>query len=260
MQQQHMAPSSTSGHDAPSSSRVPLLLLSLRHMSLRQINQQRYKFPQKVLLLLLLQDDPEMYNVTVAKGFGHLMHDCPSQRALLIKDNGEYTSANDIEEEYAMLATNPTGDDQESEREEEQYGAKISDKYLSLIVKRVLSAQIERAKQNQHHNLFQTKLVIKERSCCVIIDRGSCNNLASIDMVEKLVLTTQQHPRPCYIQWFNNCGKLKVTRIVRVHFSIGSCHDYANCDVVPMQACSLLLGRPWQYDRDMVHHGRTNKY
>src|SRR6266480_7017177 len=27
-----------------------------------------------------------------------------------------------------------------------------------------------------------------------------------------------------------------------------------------MQACSLLLGRPWQYDRDAVHHGRTNTY
>ena len=27
-----------------------------------------------------------------------------------------------------------------------------------------------------------------------------------------------------------------------------------------MQACSLLLGRPWQYDRESVHHGRTNQY
>lgn len=79
-------------------------------------------------------------------------------------------------------------------------------------------------------------------------------------MVEKLCLTTQQHPHPYYIQWFNNCGKLKVTRVAKVHFSIGSYHDYAVCDVVPIQACSLLLGRPWQYDRDVVHHGRTNQY
>jgi hypothetical protein len=27
-----------------------------------------------------------------------------------------------------------------------------------------------------------------------------------------------------------------------------------------MQACSLLLGHPWEYDIDVVHHGRTNKY
>jgi len=26
-----------------------------------------------------------------------------------------------------------------------------------------------------------------------------------------------------------------------------------------MQACSLLLERPWQHDRDTLHHGRTNQ-
>lgn len=30
--------------------------------------------------------------------------------------------------------------------------------------------------------------------------------------------------------------------------------------MVRMQACSMLLGRPWQYDTDYVHHGRTNHY
>jgi hypothetical protein len=27
-----------------------------------------------------------------------------------------------------------------------------------------------------------------------------------------------------------------------------------------MQACSLLLGYPWEFDTDAVHHGRSNKY
>ena len=27
-----------------------------------------------------------------------------------------------------------------------------------------------------------------------------------------------------------------------------------------MEACSLLLGRPWQYDTDSLHHGRSNHY
>jgi len=181
--------------------------------------------------------------------------------ALLIKDNGEYTSASDIEEEYTMLATDPVGNHHDNEEEEEeQYGVESADKYLSLIVQRVLSVQMEQAEQSQRHNLFQTKFVINNRSCRVIIDGGSCNNLASMDMVEKLGLTTKQHPRPYYIQWFNSCGRLKVTRVVRIHFSLGSYHDYADCDVVPMQACSLLLGRPWQHDRDTLHHGRTSQY
>lgn len=188
------------------------------------------------------------------------MRDCPNQQALLIRDDGEYTSASDIDEEHALLVTDPAGEQYESEHDEERFGAETSDKFLSIIVKHVLSAQIEHAEQNQHHNLFQTKFVVNERSCRVIIDGGSCNNLASIDMVEKLALTTQQHPHPYYIQWFSSCGKLKVTRIVRVHFSIGSYRDYADCNVVPMQACSLLLGRPWQYDKNTVHHVRTNQY
>lgn len=30
------------------------------------------------------------------------------------------------------------------------------------------------------------------------------------------------------------------------------------CDVVPMTASSLLLGRPWQWDKSVIHHGRDN--
>ena len=45
-----------------------------------------------------------------------------------------------------------------------------------------------------------------------------------------------------------------------MYFFIESYHNYADFDVVPMQACSLLLGRPWQYDNNVVHHGRQNRY
>ena len=79
-------------------------------------------------------------------------------------------------------------------------------------------------------------------------------------MVEKLALQTKPHPRPYYIQWFNNSGKVKISRTVRVHFTIASYTDFVDCDVVPMQACSLLLGRPWQFDKKSIHHGRTNQY
>jgi hypothetical protein len=29
---------------------------------------------------------------------------------------------------------------------------------------------------------------------------------------------------------------------------------------VPLDACSLLLGRPWEFDADAIHYGRTNTY
>jgi hypothetical protein len=78
--------------------------------------------------------------------------------------------------------------------------------------------------------------------------------------VTNIGLTTHAHTHPYYIQWLNNSGKAKVTHIACVHFSIGTYHDYANCDVIPMQACSLLLGRSWMFDTNAVHHGRANKY
>ena len=32
------------------------------------------------------------------------------------------------------------------------------------------------------------------------------------------------------------------------------------CDVVPMDACHILLGRQWQYDRATIHDGKRNTY
>jgi hypothetical protein len=100
------------------------------------------------------------------------------------------------------------------------------------------------------------------RFCLIrtIINGGSCNNLVSDDFVTKIGLMTRAHTHPYYIQWLNNSGKAKVTHTTRVHFFIGTYRDYADCDIVPMQACSLLLGHPWEFDTDIVHHGRTNKY
>uniref|UniRef100_A0A7N1A7T9 CCHC-type domain-containing protein n=1 Tax=Kalanchoe fedtschenkoi TaxID=63787 RepID=A0A7N1A7T9_KALFE len=188
------------------------------------------------------------------KGYGHVRKDCPSKRVLIIREDGGYSSASDLDEDtYTLLA-------HEKHEKEEHIGAEDAERYESLIVQRVLSAQMAKAEHNQRHNLFHTKCVIKERSCRVIIDGGSCNNLASSDLVQRLALTTKPHPQPYYIQWFNNNGKVKVTRLTKVQFSIGSYHDAIDCDIIPMQACSVLLGRPWQYDKDSLHHGRTNQY
>ncbi|XP_066316430.1 uncharacterized protein, partial [Miscanthus floridulus] len=63
----------------------------------------------------------------------------------------------------------------------------------------------------------------------------------------------------CFIHGIYS-GKVKVTRLVRIHFAIGSYHDVVECDVVPMEACHILLGRPWQFDIDCMHHGRSNMY
>ena len=46
-----------------------------------------------------------------------------------------------------------------------------------------------------------------------------------------------------------------------VKFSIGPNYkDQAWCDAVVMDACHLLLGRTWQYDRKVMHYDQLNTY
>jgi hypothetical protein len=126
------------------------------------------------------------------------MRDCPSKCVLVKRDDGEYSSASDFNEDtLALLADDHEGN---VDHPEGHIGTGDGDHYESLIVQCVLSTQMERVEYNQRHTLFQTKCVNKEWSCCMIIDGGSCNNLASSDMVDKLALTTKPHPRPYHIQ------------------------------------------------------------
>ena len=101
---------------------------------------------------------------------------------------------------------------------------------------------------------------MKGRVCRFIINGGSCNIIVSAVLAEKLDLQTCRHPHPYHMQWLNNSGTVKVSSMVRLTFSFGDYHGEVDCDIVPMQACHLLLGRPWQFDVDSVHFGRSNKY
>lgn len=130
MQQQHMAPSSTSNH-------VPPAVLSIPAHVPEANKSTKVQVPTKRVSSAVSTERSRDVQCHRCKGFGHLMHDCPSQRALLIKDNSEYTSASDIEEEHVLVATNNAGD----ETKEEQLGHK----YQNLVVQRVLSAQMELA-------------------------------------------------------------------------------------------------------------------
>jgi hypothetical protein len=192
-------------------------------------------------------------------GVGHFKRDCPSKKSYIATDDGGYVSASDVEDDFA-LETNNGGDLDYDDAE--VFGCEHTEEYntKTYVVQWVLSAQVDTSEKLQCHNLFQIFFVIKDCRVRTIIDGGSCNNLVSADFVAKIGLTTRLQTHPYYIQWLNNSGKAKVTHTTRVHFSIGTYHDYADCDVVPMQACSLLLGQPWEFDTDVIHYSRSTKY
>ncbi|PKI67058.1 hypothetical protein CRG98_012596 [Punica granatum] len=76
--------------------------------------------------------------------------------------------------------------------------------------------------------------------------------------MQKLSLRSESHPKPYKLAWLKKRGEVRVSKHALVTFSIGS--RYVWCVVVMMDACHLLLGRPWQFDRSVSHDGRTNKY
>jgi hypothetical protein len=125
-------------------------------------------------------------------GFGHIEKECRTKHVMVVCEDGEYDSASDFDDDTLALIAARDGTNSDSDKEMEEMGAEIADQYQSLVAQCVLSVQLSKAEHDQHHNLFQTRGVVNERAIRIIIDGGSCNNLASSDMVEKLALPTQQ--------------------------------------------------------------------
>ncbi|CAL1401588.1 unnamed protein product [Linum trigynum] len=86
----------------------------------------------------------------------------------------------------------------------------------------------------------------------------SCTNVVSACAVKRLGLPTLKLPNPYTLQWHNDHGSIKVMKQALMKFEIGGYKDEILCDVVPVQAAHILLGRPWQFDRQAQHDGVTN--
>lgn len=108
---------------------------------------------------------------------------------MIALEDGGYDSASDYDEDtLALIASDEQCAAAPTEQDSEYMAAEHAEKYPSLVAQRVLSAQITKAEPDQRHNLFHTKGVVKDRCIRIIIDGGSCNNLASMEMVKSLLL------------------------------------------------------------------------
>eukprot|EP00253_Pinus_taeda_P007896 PITA_07896 len=131
----------------------------------------------------------------------------------------------------------------------------------ALVLNKVLLKPTkETAEQTQWKALFRT--VCKSHGKCykLIIDNGSTDNLVATEMVEKLGLKQLKHPTPYKVSWLQKGHLLLVDEQCEVEFHIGKYKDKVICDIMPMDVCHILLGRPWQHDWKVVHDGKTNCY
>jgi hypothetical protein len=101
---------------------------------------------------------------------------------------------------------------------------------------------------------------MKDRVCKMIIDSGRIDNIISTEMVEKLELKTTAHPNPYKVSWLQKGHQVMVSQQCQVELKIGGYRDEILCDVIHMDVCHILLGRPWQFDQKCMHDGRKNTY
>ncbi|KAK9698056.1 hypothetical protein RND81_08G079700 [Saponaria officinalis] len=192
------------------------------------------------------------------QGYGHLRKDCPSKRTLTAVEVDAWEKEGLVEYEPEE-ATMETGDDEEGSSQDMIVAP--PDTGHNLVLWRVMQSQPAPLEEDQRSLIFRSRCTILGRVCNLIIDRGSCTNVASTTLVNKLKLSTQDHLNPYKLRWLSKGDEVRVDKQCVVPFSIGSVYkDEVLCDVAPMDACHLLLGRPWEFDKNTVHQGRSNTY
>ena len=72
-----------------------------------------------------------------------------------------------------------------------------------LVTRRSLSVQPKTDDKEQRENLFHSRCLISSKVCSLIIDGGSCTNVASDTLVKKLGLVTRHLSRPFRLEWLN---------------------------------------------------------
>eukprot|EP00253_Pinus_taeda_P026745 PITA_26745 len=173
--------------------------------------------------------------------WGHCSFECPE--ADLVGQRGAYVAQ--LEETTTLT--------QEAENAPETGEA--------LVLHKVLLKPVdESTEQTQRKALFRTIFKSQGKCCKMIIDSGSTDNLVSTEMVENLGLKRLKHPSPCSVSWLQKGHQLLVDEQSEVEFQIGRYKDKIICDIMPMDVCHILLGRPWQYDRKVTHDGVMNCY
>jgi hypothetical protein len=184
-------------------------------------------------------------------GRGHHAVECPTrvQRSALYC--GDDTVDEDSKQETSVGA-------------EDEEGETLEFSNLPVcVIRRILTGERKEDEDGDawlRTNIFHTRVAHGDKSLNVIIDNRSGMNVVSLDAVQKLQLTLEKHPQPYKVSWVDNTT-IPMKQRCLVHFSLGKAYrDAVWCDVIPMRACHVFLGRPWLFDRRVQYDGYRNSY
>ena len=135
------------------------------------------------------------------------------------------------------------------------------DKGHMLVLRRSCITPRRHDEQWLRTNIFRSRCTINNRVCSFVIDSSSCINVISDDAVTKLGILRESHLSPYMLGWLNDSATMRISERMLVSFTIGPHYtDHIYCDITPMDIRHLLLGRPWEFDRKIIHNGADNTY
>ena len=210
-------------------------------------------------------------------GRGHYKRDCPNARAFTLREweeirqdtkpNKTLVSSNGQEEEIYPPNHNDEENDTCIEREDGTRQRVKGDvkAHCEEIVEAVCAEEIKDLEEvvkascvevvNDLKEVVEASCVeivddleeVVETFCDLNIDGGSESKFVSKQLENELKLETKP-------------ASGAVNKQCLISFTLGSYADNILFNVLDMDACHLLLGRPWQYDRKTKHNGYTNTY
>jgi len=145
-------------------------------------------------------------------GFGHIAVGCPTKRTMMVK--GEQVVSEHSDQSSRSNSPSP------SKKNPSDNECEIPCEGDLLVIRRMLGTIPKPLDDTQRKNIFHTRCLINNKLCSMIIDGGSCANVASTRVVEKLGLPTISHTKPYKQQWLSVEGEIMVNKQVLITFAI----------------------------------------
>lgn len=108
----------------------------------------------------------------------------------------------------------------------------------------LLKSKNEVVEPSERMDLFRNIFKVQGECYKMVIDSGSTYNLVSTKVVEKLNFKRMKHPTTYKVSWIQKGHQLLVNEQCEVELQIGNYKDKVLCDIMSMDVCHILLGRP----------------
>ena len=112
---------------------------------------------------------------------------------------------------------------------------------VTYVIQKVLCSQ-KIPDTTQIHQLFYSRCLTKDKVCNLIIDNGSCENIVSRALADYKLEIKLHHPYD--IGWIKQGPRIKVMDMCQVLIFIDKHYQDFCCDVIDMDKCHILLGKP----------------